>query len=565
MKIEKDTLFAIIICAVVLFGWEPFCRYMGWGSAPATAVQTTQSTPAVQPEKPQTVAVSPKAPVAPVAPQTTIIDKPVKISNDLVSYEISPADGAVKKIELAKYANNLKNGHLSLDMNKRDSKSGAMALSALNDQWRTESVVSVKAEGSKCEITRQMANNAGQKFLLTQTWELAKDAYTVSYSFTVNNISGKEMKFQPAVSTGDLASWSVASGDPAETGNVVHTLSFMTSGGEYDDLDADTKDSKFFVNIPSIDWTAVANKYFCVVLNPEDICGIAPQRGWLDSGKDKSVPVISGSAVLPVMQIPAGAVAGKNFKFYSGPKISGLLSDFQKGADEIVDLSWGPLDYLAEFLLWCLAKLHELIGNYGVSIVILTLIVRTIFYPVTAKANASMRKMQTVQPKLKELKEKYKDNPQLMNVKMMELYRAEGVNPMGGCLPMLFQIPVFIALYHALNGAVELRQAAFLWCKDLAQPDTIATLNLGIFTLDINPLAIAMTLLMVIQQRITPMSGDPMQKRMMYLMPVIMLFFLYNLPSGLTLYWTVSNCFSIVQMLLQRRSNKTAGNVAAAK
>ena len=218
--------------------------------------------------------------------------------------------------------------------------------------------------------------------------------------------------------------------------------------------------------------------------------------------------------------------------------------------------------HLARFLLWCLAKLHELTGNYGISIILLTLIVRTIFYPVSAKANSSMKKMQIVQPQLKEIKEKYKDNPQLMNTKMMELYRKEGINPMGGCLPMLFQIPVFIALYHALYGAVQLRQASFLWAKDLAQPDTIATLNLYFFQLPINPLVLVMTLLMIIQQHITPMSGDPMQKKMMFFMPIVMLLFLYDLPSGLTLYWTVSNCFSIVQLKLQHKNNSALTAVA---
>jgi YidC/Oxa1 family membrane protein insertase len=173
-----------------------------------------------------------------------------------------------------------------------------------------------------------------------------------------------------------------------------------------------------------------------------------------------------------------------------------------------------------------------------------------------------MKKMQQVQPQLKELREKYKDNPQLLNTKMMELYRTEGVNPFGGCLPILLQIPVFFALYATLDGAVELRQVAFWWCKDLAAADTVAKIPLYFFDLPINPLVLAMTLLMAIQQRMTPMSGDPMQKKMMMMMPGIMLIFLYDLPSGLTLYWTVSNLFSIVQLMLQQRAGKKAAATA---
>ena len=170
-----------------------------------------------------------------------------------------------------------------------------------------------------------------------------------------------------------------------------------------------------------------------------------------------------------------------------------------------------------------------------------------------------MKKMSKVQPQIQELRAKYKDNPQMLNTKMMELYRKEGVNPMGGCLPILLQIPVFFALYATLDGAVELRQVPFWWSADLAAPDTVA----HIFGLPINPLVLAMTLLMVVQQRLTPSAMDPMQQKMMMIMPIVMLFFLYNLPSGLTLYWTVSQIFSILQMLLQKHYNTAAPDAKA--
>ena len=146
----------------------------------------------------------------------------------------------------------------------------------------------------------------------------------------------------------------------------------------------------------------------------------------------------------------------------------------------------------------------------------------------------------------------------------MELYRAQGVNPFGGCLPILLQIPVFFALYATLEGAVELRQSSFYWCHDLAAADTIAKLNLGLFTLAINPLVLAMTGLMVLQQHMTPMSMDPAQKKMMMIRPFVMLFFFYDLPSGLTLYWTVSNIFSIIQLRMQQRSGKNTTAAAGA-
>lgn len=200
---------------------------------------------------------------------------------------------------------------------------------------------------------------------------------------------------------------------------------------------------------------------------------------------------------------------------------------------------------LARFLVW----MNDYIGNYGIAIILLTLIVRLVLWPFQQKANSSMRKMQKIQPMIKDMREKYKDNPQELNMRMMELYRQEGVNPLGGCLPMLLQLPIFFALYSVFDSAVELRHVSFLWAKDLAQPDQIgpAIQVLG-FSLAIHPLIIMMTILMVVQQKMTPAQGDPSQQKIMMAMPVIMLVMLYWLPSGLTLYWTVSQLFSIIQL-----------------
>ena len=273
-------------------------------------------------------------------------------------------------------------------------------------------------------------------------------------------------------------------------------------------------------------------------------------------------PVGTDAAALPAVLGP-GAEQSFDFRAYYGPKVISFLKDFEPGAARVMHLAWGPLDYLARLLLWVLVALHGLIGSYGVAIILLTLMVRALFYPVTAKANASMRKMQQLQPKIKALREQYKDNPQLQYTKMQELQRAEGVNPLGGCLPILLQIPVFFALYATLDGAVELRQVSFLWAKDLAAADTVLTIPLYFFNLPINPLVLIMTGLMVVQQHMTPMSLDPMQKKMMLAMPIIMLLFLYDLPSGLTLYWSVSNFFSIIQMRLQRRHYNDQGATPA--
>ena len=341
----------------------------------------------------------------------------------------------------------------------------------------------------------------------------------------------------------------------------------LTADGDFIDIKADKKDSKFFLkNPPKVKWVSLSNKYFAGILESANAFELYQKREFIADPADKdgdALPVISAGAMLGDIRLEPGEVRRFDFRYYSGPKIIANLDKFDPSTGKVMHLAWGPLDYLARLLLWILVKFHAVVGSYGWSIILLTLVVRLIFYPLTARGNASMRKMQLVQPQLKELKEKYKDNPQLMNTKMMELYRKEGVNPFGGCLPILLQIPVFFALYATLDGAVELRQVSFLWCHDLAAADTVARIPLYFFSLPVNPLVLAMTALMVVQQHMTPMAMDPVQKKMMALMPLVMLFMLYDLPSGLTLYWTVSNLFSIVQLQLQKRSREKAEKAAA--
>ena len=278
---------------------------------------------------------------------------------------------------------------------------------------------------------------------------------------------------------------------------------------------------------------------------------------------DKEYNVLTAGAVLPEITLAPGKSSEFEFSSYTGPKSSEVLSEFVPDGEDSLHLAWGPLNLLARFLMLLLNFFYSVCGSYGISIILLTLLVRTAFYPLTSKGNESMRKMQKVQPLFKELKEKYKNDPQLLNQKMTELYRKEGINPLAGCLPVLLQIPIFFALYAMLDNAIALRHVSFLWAKNLAAADTVCTIPLGFTDLPLNPLVIAMTVLMVIQQRMTPMSADPVQKKMMMFMPIVMLVFLYDLPSGLTLYWTVSNLFSIVQLWLQKRRNQALEAAAA--
>jgi YidC/Oxa1 family membrane protein insertase len=195
--------------------------------------------------------------------------------------------------------------------------------------------------------------------------------------------------------------------------------------------------------------------------------------------------------------------------------------------------------------------LNGVIGNYAASILTLTVIVKLLLWPIQNKANRSMRQMAALSPKIQELRDKYKDDPTRMNQEVMKLYKQYGINPVGGCLPMLIQIPIFFGLFTMLRQAVELRNAHFLWIRDLSQPDTVA--HLPVLGWPVNVLPLLMALTNVWMMRLTPKSGDPTQQRVMMFTPIIFVVFCYNFAAALALYYTTQNLLTILQLYINRR------------
>ncbi len=553
MKFDKDIVFAVIFCAAVLLGWQPFAVYMGWmpENTPVQKIETATPAPAV-PAKSAAAAAVNNAALPLKNPEAEAV---VRLDNDKMIFAIRPVDGAVQSITLKNYLTADRKGDIVADQRfsaaggAKGIQPGALSVFSGSEEWRTAGVEQQRsADGRAYTLQRRMVRPDGRIFVLTQKFSLG-GGYASREEVTFTNPSAESMTLPGVtVSGGELQNWHFSSGDKVRSDSV--RFDYMTASGDFEDIDGDAKDSKFFRSgADNVEWVALSNKYFINILKASQPFHLFQAR--MPVQDDRCV--ISGGARYPELSIPANSSVTLSFDFYAGPKMVSQLQDFAPGADRTMHLSWGPMDYLARLMLWALVKLDSICGSYGWSIIILTVIVRLLFWPVTAKANASMKRMSAVQPRIKELREKYKDNPQMLNAKMMELYRNEKINPMGGCLPILLQIPVFFALYATLGGAVELRQVSFWWADDLAAADTVAVL-FGV--LPVNPLVIAMTLLMVLQQRLTPSAMEPMQQKMMLFMPVIMLFFLYDLPSGLTLYWTVSQIFSIIQLLVQQRKNK---------
>jgi YidC/Oxa1 family membrane protein insertase len=239
-----------------------------------------------------------------------------------------------------------------------------------------------------------------------------------------------------------------------------------------------------------------------------------------------------------------------SFKLFMGPKSLSLLRSLNNDLDRAIDFGW--VDFFAKPCLMLMNFIHRFIPNYGVAIIILTLITRAMFWPLAQKSYKSMGEMRKLQPLMQEIREKYKGDKAKMNQEMMTLYRTYKINPMGGCLPMLIQLPVFFALYRMLYQAIELRHAPFFgWITDLSAPDRLFEFGFKIPFMEppygIPVLTIIMGASMILQQKMTPAPGDPTQAKMMMLMPVIFTFIFINFSSGLVLYWLVSNIFSIAQ------------------
>ncbi len=283
------------------------------------------------------------------------------------------------------------------------------------------------------------------------------------------------------------------------------------------------------------DWIGVTSKYFVDILLPDkelSASGVRVNFVWYqDSASGMKLPVVQ-----PGLYYSVGApVISQTQVIYAGPRDYFVLRKFGRKLDKIINLGWWWLAPITKIMLVLFDIIHRVVPNYGLVIIIFTILMKILLLPTAHKQMISMKKMKQLQPELKSIQERYRDDPQKMNVELMKLYRKHGVSPLSGCLPILLQMPIFFALYRALSAGFQFRAQPFLWIKDLAQQDPYYIL----------PIIMALT--MFFQQKIS--ITDPKQKSMMYIMPLLFLFFFYKLPAGLVLYWTVFNILSIIHML----------------
>jgi YidC/Oxa1 family membrane protein insertase len=298
-------------------------------------------------------------------------------------------------------------------------------------------------------------------------------------------------------------------------------------------------------NIAGAEWVAVSNQFFTTLFAPltAKADGVWGRRFDIERSPEQKLLGIEGALGMPGFQVAPGQTYTARFEIYAGPKIYHLLAQLQHNEAEIMD--FGMFKIVCQFLLNFMNLLHSWLGNYAAAILALTTIIKLVLWPIQNRANRSMRQMSALSPKMQELREKYKDDPTRMNQEVMKLYKSYGINPVGGCLPMVIQIPIFFGLFKMLGQAVELRNAKFLWVRDLSQPDTVAHLPLLGWPVNIIPLCMAATQIWLMQM--TPKTGDATQRRVMMFTPLIFLFICYNFAAALALYYTTQNLFSILQ------------------
>jgi YidC/Oxa1 family membrane protein insertase len=260
-------------------------------------------------------------------------------------------------------------------------------------------------------------------------------------------------------------------------------------------------------------------------------------------------PDIEATAFFPGFSVAPGQSDHFTYSLYAGPKDYSRLNALGENQGELMNYNGIlPFAYIIVPMLWTLHFYHRYVHNYGVAIILLTLTIKALTWKLQSIANRSGKRMQALAPKLKELQAKYKEQPEKLNAETFGLYKEYGVNPLGGCLPALIQMPVFFSLYYMLQNAGELRGQSFLWVHDLTQPDTVASIMVGGWHLVLNPLPLMVTGLTMVMMRMTPQMGDPQQQKIAQFMPIFFLLFLYNFAAALSLYYVINNCVSIIQI-----------------
>ena len=330
---------------------------------------------------------------------------------------------------------------------------------------------------------------------------------------------------------------------------------FMASNG-FLGIGSNKNPPPFISEASRFTWASLKNQFFVSLLTPDlPGKGVTVRPHPLDKLNDKGDPMIalSSDAQFELSGLSANEKVTSNMNFYAGPKEIFRLQGMDRNQEAVMQFGW--FGAVSKVLLLGMKQIHSVLPNWGVAIIIITIVLKLVFWPLTQISARSAKKMQKIQGPMKELTEKYKDDPKRKNEEMMKLYRKHKVNPLGGCLPMVVQIPIFIGFFYMLRTSSELRFAEFLWIADLSQPEKIFSWGFSIPFIGqyFNLLPFTMGLTMYFQMKMTPTAASSEQQAIFKFMPVMMVVMLYNFGSGLCLYWTVQNLMTILQQTITNK------------
>ncbi len=555
MDLQRAFL-AIVLSFIILFGYQylfvkPAVRQQQSTVQQVEKKKADAQGTAGQTAKKQVAATAKPAVMQPAAP--VIAEDPdardITVETPLYTAVLTEQGGGFKHFILKKYRTELKKSSVNMDLIP-DVGIGELPVVFSLDNGAGTTLPAFHADKDKISLTgadetktlTMKATLAGGT-VITRTLTFHGNSYMVDMTYTVDNPGAGPVRISPALSMNNT---------PFAHGSTTSRYLFRGPALYIDNKLNQIKPKKLAdgpkVFKGDVSWAGYEDNYFIDSLLPLNegthlvtIGGTASRiRTVISEGETTLAP---------------GGSAAYQYKMYFGPKKLSILKKEDHNLAKAINFGW--FDVLAKPTLWLLNYLYGYIGNYGVAIIIVTILIKAVFWPITSKGMRSMKNMQKLQPKVAKLKEKYKDDPTRMNQEMMALYKTYKVNPVGGCLPMVIQIPFFFALYRVLMAAIELRHAPFmLWINDLSAPDRLMVGFDIPYVHGIPVLTLLMGLSMYLQQKMTPTTADPTQAKIMQFLPVVFTFMFINFASGLVLYWFVNNLLSILQQQLINRQVK---------
>lgn len=535
---DKNYFIAIVLSFLILIGYPFFLR---WIHPPTAQNTTTNEEPAPNAE---TEKISQAAQKMEAAKKSEEESKPTLIPfhNDLYDIQFSTQGGTIQ--ELA-YKGEKTKAHMDyVEFYVPGKPHGNFEVRLLQDDVDLSRVIMKLYRSS--ENTFEFVYEKPEKYRFTKIYTIHKESPTISLQLKFENLQTHDLTLPLELTYGltyhgydDLAR---SKGRHLAVNAVVYQEKVKTKNIP------GIQKKGFFVSGSGIEWGGVVEKYFAILVKPD--AKILSQES-----RDEEETLYNKVLLEPISLAPNASKTEK-ILIYAGPQRYEILKNLHEDFELI--LSRGFFGLFKIWLLIGLKFFYGFVHNWGWAIILMTLALKLAFTPLTHMSYDSMRKMQAVQPKLKSIQERYKNDPQKQQREMMELYRRNKVNPMGGCLPMVAQIPVFIAFYQVLSEAIELKGAPFIyWIHDLAEPDKLLALPFTIPFVNIQHLNLLPFLMigsMVWQQKLTPQaSTSPEQAKMMQFMPIMMGVLFYNLPSGLVLYWFLNNTLTIIHQLVIKR------------